>query len=270
MGADQHLDWALAKSALEWWRAAGVDVLVEDAPRDWLGTVPPATNLTESTTPFAPSEVEGRGLGAAPAARPSTSLGANGSTVGAPLDVKLPDTLADFLAWRASDAAPEAGWGSSLHAPEGPSDAKLMILIECPERDAPEALLGGPAGVLFDRMLAAIGLDRARVHLAALAWARPLAGRMPAESTARLAALARHHVDLVAPERLLLLGNAASRAVLGADVMPMRGSLQPLNHKIGQRETGVVASFALRFLLERPAAKAEAWRDLQLVMRGLA
>lgn len=37
MGADQHLDWmSSAASALDWWQEAGVDVLVEDAPRDWL------------------------------------------------------------------------------------------------------------------------------------------------------------------------------------------------------------------------------------------
>ena len=37
MGADQNHDWAkIAASALDWWREAGVDTLVEDAPFDWL------------------------------------------------------------------------------------------------------------------------------------------------------------------------------------------------------------------------------------------
>jgi len=30
-----------------------------------------------------------------------------------------------------------------------------------------------------------------------------------------------------------------------------------------------VASFHPRFLLERPAAKAEAWKDLQLLIQGI-
>ncbi|MBX9815037.1 MAG: hypothetical protein A4S12_13960 [Proteobacteria bacterium SG_bin5] len=250
MGADQHLDWAFAKSALDWWRDAGVDVLVEDAPRDWLAPAPIPPLATPSAAPRVAPPLD--------TDRASTP------------DVKLPETLDAFLAWRLSDAAPEAGWGTPLLAPEGPADARLMVLVECPERDAPEALLGGAAGRLFDAMLAAIGLDRSRIHLAALAWGRPLAGRLPSESSARLAALARHHVSLVAPERLLLFGNAASRALLGVDVMGARGSLQPLNHRIGNKAASAVASFPPRFLLERPAAKAEAWRDLQLLTGGWA
>lgn len=248
MGADQHLDWELAKSALNWWRDAGVDVLVDDAPRDWLAPLPERVA----------------------AARPLPASTPHHAPAPAPIDPRLPETLEAFLAWRRGDAAPEAAWPGALLPPEGDLAARLMVLIDWPERDAPEVLLGGPAGKLFDAMLAAIGLDRASIHLAALAWCRPLAGRVPAESAARLAALARHHVQLAAPERLLLLGNAASRALLGADAPSVRGSLQPLNHKVGQRQAGAVASFSPRFLLERPAAKPEAWRDLQLLMRGMA
>ena len=43
-----------------------------------------------------------------------------------------------------------------------------------------------------------------------------------------------------------------------------RGRLHGFNHRSGQ--TGVVASFHPRLLLDRPALKAEAWKDLQLLM----
>ena len=37
MGADQNIDWiAAAASALDWWRDAGVDVVVDDAIVNWL------------------------------------------------------------------------------------------------------------------------------------------------------------------------------------------------------------------------------------------
>lgn len=253
MNVDQRLDWELAKSALNWWRDAGVDVLVDEAPRDWLAPLPEGL-APERLTPE----------------RPAPAMAPRVAPTPPPLDAKLPETLEAFLPWRTSDAAPEASWSGPLIAPEGDPAARLMVLVDCPERDAPDTLLGGPAGKLFDAMLAAIGLDRTTIYLAALGWCRPVGGRMPVESTARLAALARHHVQLAGPKRLLVLGNAASRALLGADVTPMRGSLQPLNHKVGQEQAGAVASYPPRFLLERPAAKAEAWRDLQLLMRGLA
>ena len=136
------------------------------------------------------------------------------------------------------------------------------------EDDAAGALLSGSAGRLFDRMLAAIGRDRDSVYLTALAVKRPPAGRVTDETAQKLTALIRHHLSLATPKRVLALGNAASRAITGLDVADARGSLRVVNHDGGTSE--VVASFHPRFLLERPAAKADAWRDLRLLIGGLA
>jgi DNA polymerase len=234
----ENNDWRqAAASALDWWVAAGVDVLVEDAPRDWLTAAP--------STPRQP-----------PAAEPERG------------DV-LPDSWDAFAAWRVGSGAPDAGWrGVSIQA-SGPAGAAVMVLADCPDReDEPAgALLSGAPGRLFDRMLAAIGLTRADIHLAAVCAKRPVAGRMPPELEERLHACARHHVALVAPKRLLLIGNAASRAILAADAARARGVLHDFNHK--DAKVGVVATFHPRLLLEQPAHKAGAWRDLQLLMKGL-
>jgi uracil-DNA glycosylase family 4 len=228
----EHLgQWqAAAISTLDWWRDAGVDVLVDEAPRDWLARPAPARPAPE------------------PVAAPTA----------------LPATLAEFLAWRIGETAPESGWrGASIPA-GGPLDAELMVLVDCPDKDDRDGLLGGPAGKLFDRMLAAIGLGRDAVHLAALCCRRPVAGRMPKETEAELHRLALHHLGLLGPKRLLLLSDAASRAILGTEVLRARGTLRSVNHKGG--ETLAVATFHPRLLLERPAQKADAWKDLQLLM----
>jgi DNA polymerase len=239
MGADQHIGWhALAASALEWWHDAGVDTLVDELPRDWLA--PPAP-LPAVPTPVALP---------APAAAAAS---------------EMPALLADFLTWRNGPAMPEASWGGVAFAATGPATAELMVLVDCPERDDGETLLSGPAGRLFDRMLAAIGLTRDEVHLASVCAKRPTAGRVQHDVEAQLAAIAQHHVGLIAPQRLLVLGNAASRAILATDLSQARGRLHSFNHKTGK--AGTVASFHPRFLLEKPAAKAEAWRDLQMLMR---
>ncbi|AXJ96608.1 MULTISPECIES: uracil-DNA glycosylase [unclassified Sphingomonas] len=243
MGADQHLDWmGAAASALTWWQDAGVDVLVEDAPRDWLAPLP---------------------LDPMPAAAPAQVVPA--SLVIQPT-AAMPDTLDAFVAWRLGRDAPEAAWRGISVAASGPPDAAIMVLADCPDKDDGDAgtLLSGAAGRLFDRMLAAIGLSRDVVHIAAVCARRPVAGRMPREVEARLTDIARHHVGLIAPKRLLLLGNAASRAILSAEMPGTRGSLHPFNHRRGT--TDVVATFHPRFLIEKPAAKAEAWKDLQLLM----
>jgi uracil-DNA glycosylase family 4 len=240
MGADQNLAWhALAASALDWWHDAGVDTLVDDGPRDWLAPSAPVV--------------------AAPIAGPA-------GTIAVVPPTEMPVLLADFLNWRAGPAVPEASWGGVAFAATGPVNAELMVLVDCPERDDGETLLSGPAGRLFDRMLAAIGLAREAIHLTSVCAKRPTAGRVHQEVEAQLAAIAQHHVGLVGPKRLLVLGNAASRAILGTDLSNARGRLHTFNHKTGK--TGTVASFHPRFLLEKPAAKAEAWRDLQMLMRN--
>lgn len=237
MGADQHFDWyGAAASALDWWADAGVDILVDDTPRDWLAPPPTAPAPVVDVAP-------------APAA--------------------MPDELAAFLVWRGGDAAPEAAWRGVTILASGPADATAMVLLDCPDReDGDEGrLLAGASGRLFDRMLAAIGLTRDEVHFAAVCVKRPVAGRLPREAEERLHDIARHHVGLVAPKRLLVMGNAASRAILGADLMATRGSLHLFAAKNASVE--VVASFHPRFLIEKPAAKAEAWRDLQLFKGGM-
>ena len=228
MGADQHSDWAVgAVSVLDWWRDAGVDVLVDDVPRDWLARTP---------TP-APVAV------AAP--QPSAVL---------------PDTLAAFAAWRVGPDAPEGAGGVFA---EGDPAADLMVVGDCPDDDA---VIGDTAGRLFDRMLAAIGLDRDRVYLTALTTKRPLGGRIAPEAMPRLAELLRHHVAIAAPKRLLLLGQAPSRALIGTDVASSPRNLHAINLESGTVDA--VASLHPRFLIEKPVMKAQAWRDLQLLMGG--
>ena len=239
MGADQHLDWQkAAASALDWWREAGVETLVDEAPRDWFRAA--------EAPALAPSS-----------ARPPTAQPA-----------AMPANLREFEAWRIGEAAPDSGWSTSI-APQGAAGSGLMVLVDMPEREDASTgqLVSGEAGRLLDRMLAAIGRDRQSIYLASLAVARPVSGQIAAEAHDRLAEIVLHQIALVRPKRLLLLGNAASRAVLGANAAGARQTLHVLNHAGG--ESGVVASFHPRLLLERPAYKAEAWKDLLMVIGGI-
>ncbi|RYD54143.1 MAG: uracil-DNA glycosylase [Sphingomonadales bacterium] len=231
MGAEHAHDWQQGlASALEWWRDAGVETLVEDEPRDWL---------------------------ARPVSAPEAK--AQEAAVAAAVEI-LPTVLADFVEWRLGPSAPEAGWQTPLIAPKGPEHAKLVIFSDMPCAEDSDELMSGATGRLFDRMLAAIGLDRESVYLGSLAVARPLTGRVPPEQQVRLVQLARHHLTLLRPERLLLFGKAAEQLIDGVD-----GSGHVNLFGCTSR---VVATYHPRFLLERPAAKSEAWKHLLLLTRG--
>lgn len=243
MGADQNHDWrASIASALEWWRDAGVDCEIDDLPRDW---------LARAAAPSSVERLPGQ-VAEAPVAAPS-----------------LPATLDEFAAWRLGPAAPEAGWPGKALGTQGEVASGLMVVVDMPDRedDAAGQLLSGSAGALFDRMLAAIGRDRQSIYLVALAVKRPPAGRVSEDVGKKLEALLRHHLSLARPKRVLALGNAASRAITGLDVAHARGSLRQVNHDGGTSE--VVASFHPRFLLEKPVAKADAWKDLRVLMGGI-
>jgi len=237
MGAEATHDWQQGvASALEWWRDAGVDALVEDLPRDWLARPAPTAEAAAKAADVA----------------------------SAPIEI-LPTTLEDFVAWRISGAAPEAGWMARLVAPSGPAQAKLVVMTDAPDSDDGDTLLSGAAGRLFDKMLAAIGLARDSVYVASYALARPVTGRVPAEQEARLAQLARHHLTLLKPERLLLLGPAAL-GVMGEDGSAAMGDGSGHVNFFGGN-TRVAASYHPRFLLDHAAAKSEAWKHLLLFTR---
>lgn len=253
MGADQSINLiTVAASALDWWQEAGVDALIDEAPRNWLAAVEPVL--------------------AAP--RTAGARAAVAEIIAPP----LPDTLVAFEAWRTGPDAPEAGWPGRPIAAQGSSASDIMVMIDLPEREDADSgvLMSGAAGRLFDRMLAAIGRDRESIYLVPVCATRPVAGRVAPEIEDRLNEVARHHVLLARPKRLLLLGNAPSRALLGADATRARGSLHVINLSGGKGHDGgkdiatqAVASFHPRFLLERPAAKAEAWKDLQMLIGEL-
>lgn len=237
MGADQHIDWrAAAASALDWWQEAGVDTLIDEEPRRWLAAV--------------------------------TSAQAPAATSGEPTPPALPASLKEFEAWRISAAAPDSIWGTPI-APQGAADSGLMVLLDMPEREdaASGQLLSGAAGRLFDRMLAAIGRDRQSIYLAAVTLARPVTGRIAPDMADALAELARHHIALVRPKRLLVMGDAANRALLGTNAAASGAFFHVVNHDGGQTEA--IATFHPRFLLDNPGQKVRAWRDLQMLIGGL-
>ncbi|MGZ8350039.1 MAG: uracil-DNA glycosylase family protein [Allosphingosinicella sp.] len=236
-------DWAT--SALSWWREAGVDVIVGEAPRDWLA---PAPAVRESPAPFA----------AAPAAAAAAPAAA------------MPDTLDAFQAWLlASDQLPFASRTAPRVGPSGDPGSGLMILVDMPAAAdvAAGSLLSGEAGELFDRMMAAIGRSRETLYLAPLSPYRTPSGQLDPAGAARLAEIARHHIGLVAPQALLLFGDACAKALLGAAVDQTRGKWHEVDTKSGKIRT--LVTIRPEKLVSQAGLKKFAWEDLQVLREGL-
>lgn len=229
-----------------WWTDAGVDVAIAEEPRDWLRPKAP--------TPAALPPIETKGL--PPAAAPEEAL---------------PDQLELFQAWlRESGALPYASPAAPRVCPAGDPASGLMILVDMPtgEDCAAGTLLAGEVGRLFERMLAAIGRDRAGVYLAALSCLRSPDGRLAGPAESHCARLARHHVGLAAPRALLLFGDAVAKALIGLPVARARGRWHEVATHAGP--VRAIVTLSPRQLLAHPAQKSHAWADLQLLMEGLA
>jgi DNA polymerase len=240
---------AQADSLISWWRDAGVDVLIDEEPRNWLAEAKPVAGAgpVEAREAFGQ---DARPAGLAPA------------TVAA--SPKLPDNLPDFIDWFATDTLSLSDFAVRQRLrPEGNPSNNPMIITDVPERGDAVAghLLSGEIGALFDRMIAAWKIDRAHIYLTAIAPGRPASGQIDAASLEVLGPILKHHIRLAAPKKLWLMGEAASRAVLGTNVAEVTGRLHQIDYGGGTVEA--IATLHPRVLLREPKSKARVWEDMQ-------
>lgn len=248
-------DPRLVAAALRWWDDMGVDTLVEDAPQPWLGrAAKPVDPLVTTEEP-----------------RLSGSNAPPPVVTEAPL-APLPQSLEALVDWLMQDAAvPEAGPADRRLRPFGTPGAAITIVTDMPEPGDAEAgmLLSGNAGQLFDRMLAAIGLDRSSVYCLPLCPGRPPTGRLSPSALTRLGDIARHHVILAAPKRVWLLGQATSQALLGEDATIFADKMgADMKHLAAGLPC--IASLHPRLLLQTPQRKAAVWKDMQALIGGMS
>lgn len=166
-------------------------------------------------------------------------------------------------------AALRAGARSVVFA-DGNPEARVMAIGEAPGREEDRAGLPfvGRSGQLLDRMLAAIGLSRrsgdpaGAVYITnTLPW-RPPGNREPSsDEIAAMLPFLHRHIELVAPEVLLLLGSSAVRTLLqtGDGITRRRGRWGELAGR------PVIATWHPAALLRDPIRKREAWADLLML-----
>lgn len=232
-----------AGALLRWWRLAGADVLVAAEPTPWFAEPEPGPEIAAPVAAMAPR----------PAAAPLTSE-----------DWTQFATLAELQAHLRA-ARPH------LPLADGNAQSGLVLVGDGPSAEDLRSgrPFSGPAGLMLDRMLAAIGLDRSQAYVTLLCPRAPVARPTPDMIAADLA-LTRAHLRLLQPRSLLLLGASPVRALTGAEqaIGHIRGNW--LKVQAGDAVIDALATFNPAFLLRRPAEKARAWADLLALKRRLA
>ncbi|WP_421981697.1 uracil-DNA glycosylase [Roseibium sp.] len=285
------------ESLLEFYRSAGVDCFLGDAPVDWVEASARQAAQRHQAAPASPPQTAGgpdrtAAAGhAAPRSAPRQPAAAPPQQpASAPLQAAvMPDreTIAsarDLAAAAASLADLKAcletfeGCNLKLTAKtlvfgDGNPEARLMLVGEAPGRD--EDLQGKPfvgrSGQLLDRMLDAIGLDREAAYIANVVPWRPPGNRTPTpQETEICKPFIKRQIELVNPDILVFLGAASAKNLLGVQdgIRKMRGRW--MNYALRDREIAAVATYHPAYLLRSPLEKRLSWRDFLSIRSRLA
>ena len=148
---------------------------------------------------------------------------------------------------------------------DGNPNARLMFVGEGPgaDEDAQGLPFVGKAGQLLNNMIAAMGLKREDVYIANIVKCRPPNNRVPEPAEANTCTqFLVQQMDIVRPEVVVALGATAALYLLG-----VKRSLSSLRgHWHSCRGAKLAVTYHPAFLLRDPRQKAEAWKDLQMVM----
>ena len=156
---------------------------------------------------------------------------------------------------------------------DGNPAARVMVIGEAPGRD--EDIQGKPfvgrAGQLLDRMFEAIGMARTNpapetaLYITNILPWRPPQNRDPKpDEIAMMLPFVKRHVELAAPDVLVLMGNIACLAMLGRKgITRLRGNWQDV---LGRP---ALPMFHPAYLLRNPHAKRDAWHDLLMLQARL-
>lgn len=227
--------------ALDWWREAGVDFDFLDAPRQWIVPMEEQDENGERLPPRRRALVEENGPPPMPT-RIDPAL--------------LPADLPAFREWWLRESLLDDSGLAGRISPRGEAGAALMIVVETPEPQDRDALLTGPQGKLLDAMLTAFGTRREDVYLAsALPCHDPVPDWRAAENRGMGDALARH-VNLVSPERLIVLGGNVL-SLVGHELPQRAAVLRQFQHE--GRAIPLLAGWGLPSLMQQPRAKASFW-----------
>jgi DNA polymerase len=147
----------------------------------------------------------------------------------------------------------------------GNREAQWMIIGEAPgeQEDLRGEPFVGPAGMLLNEMLRAIGLSREQVYIANILKCRPPRNRDPqADEAAACEGYLKQQLALIQPRIILAVGRIAAQNLLKTNLAI--GKLRGQVHRYEQ--IPLVVTYHPAYLLRTPTEKRRAWDDLRLAL----
>ncbi|MXP25353.1 hypothetical protein GRI39_04740 [Altererythrobacter indicus] len=232
-------------AAQEWWQQSGVSEDFTETPQGWL-----ADTSAKEDAAAARARAAKEAIAAAAKRKPDLPR------PGGDKD-QWPETLEAFPKWWLTESSLDEGGSYPRVAPRGKHGASLMIVVPEPEIDDRDILLAGPHGTLIANFMRSAGLNDENTYLAsALPRHTPLAD-WASLNKAGMGDVLRHHINLVEPQRVLLLGSNIL-SLLGH--VTTQGTARFAKTVLQGIEAPALAGIDPGMLLRRPRRQGNLWQ----------
>ena len=157
---------------------------------------------------------------------------------------------------------------------DGNEKAKVLLVGEAPgaDEDREGKPFVGKSGMLLNKMLSSVGIDRKDCYITNILMWRPPGNRTPtgAEVAVCLPFLKRK-IELINPEIIIALGAPAANALMDIEepISKIRGKWFEYSLSIGKK-IALLPTFHPAYLLRNPAHKAKSWADLLKLKKKLS
>ena len=155
---------------------------------------------------------------------------------------------------------------------DGDYKSKIMIVGEGPgqKEDQEGKPFVGDAGILLNKMLKSINIDRKKIYITNVVNFRPPNNRNPEPSEiSKYSNFLRKHIAIIDPKILILMGSTAMESLFGSNIKitKERGSWKDII--INNKTYLCMITFHPAYLLRQPENKKFSWTDLKEIRKKI-
>ena len=155
---------------------------------------------------------------------------------------------------------------------DGDYKSKIMIVGEGPgqKEDQEGRPFVGEAGILLNKMLKSINIDRKKIYITNVVNFRPPNNRKPEPSEiSKYSNFLRKHIAIIDPKILILMGSTAMESLFGSNIKitKERGSWKDII--INNKTYLCMITFHPAYLLRQPENKKFSWTDLKEIRKKI-
>ncbi len=155
---------------------------------------------------------------------------------------------------------------------DGNFNSKIMIVGEGPGQKEDEVgkPFVGDVGLLLNKMLEAININRQDIYITNVVNYRPPNNRKPepAEIT-RYSEYLRKHISIINPKILILMGSTAMESLFGSKIKISKGRGNWKDVIINSKSYLTMITFHPAYLLRQPEQKKYSWTDLKEIRKKI-